>query len=58
MLGDGQKSYMIIDKRLGTANRIIKLKNSESLTVIEYVSAVSTSIPPLIIYKGENLQSH
>jgi DDE superfamily endonuclease len=57
ILGDGEKRYVIIDRRLG-ASQIAKGKKGEFLTVIECVSATGTSIPPMVIYKGEYLQGH
>ena len=57
ILGDGEKTYAIIDKRLGTS-QLIKVKRGESLTVIECISASGKVISPIVIYKGQYLQHH
>ena len=57
VLGDGEKRYAILDKRLGIGSTA-KAKKGESLIVIECVSAIGASISPMIIYKGKHLQGH
>jgi hypothetical protein len=58
ILGEGEKAYIIIDKKRGSSNHRIKAKKGELLTAIECVSATRTAIAPMIIYKGEYLQHH
>jgi hypothetical protein len=55
VLGDGEKRYAIIDRRLAIS-QTAKAQKGESLTVVECVSAIGTSIPPMVIYKGAHIQ--
>ena len=58
ILDDGEKAYVIIDKRLESKSRTIKAQRGELLTVIECSSATGVAIPPMIIYKGQHLQHY
>jgi hypothetical protein len=57
ILGDGEKRYAIVDRRLAIG-LTAKAKKGESFIVIKCVSATGVSISPMIIYKGQYLQGH
>ena len=56
-MGDTARSYVIIDKRLGTKGYTGRGSNTENITVIECGCMDGTVLSPFIIFKGKNLQS-
>jgi hypothetical protein len=56
-MGDSAKSYVIIDKRLGTQGYTGRGATTENITVVECGCMDGSALPPFIIFKGANLQS-
>jgi hypothetical protein len=55
-IGTAQTSYVIVDSRLRKKYQA-QPGRQEWITVVECICTDGTSIPPLIIFKGENLMS-
>jgi hypothetical protein len=56
-MGNTARSYIIVDKRLGTAGYLGKSSKMENISLIECGCQDGTVLPPMIIFKGKNLQS-
>jgi hypothetical protein len=56
-MGNGAKSYVVIDKRLGTSGYVNEASKTKNITVIECSCMDGSVIPPFTIFKGKNLQS-
>jgi hypothetical protein len=52
-IGSKKSIGVIIDSRVRNAGFQIELDRQEWVTVMEYVYTDGTSIPPLVIFKGE-----
>jgi hypothetical protein len=56
-MGDGAKSYVVVDKCLGTTGYVNTPSKTENVTVIECGCMDGTVLPPFTVFKGKNLQS-
>jgi hypothetical protein len=55
-LGANERQYVIIDKRQTPTGNTSEAARGEFLTVIECASTDGTTIPPFVIFKGQNIQ--